>query len=125
MPLGGHPGKQCRHGRRVVVVVAALVAAVVDVVANLRQQKPLGGPLLDWWRQKGSGVLQGRAPVSLPLVRRGGQLRGVRHRRASEALESGRQWVDAQGNPVGRSAPLQNELVELFCKEQQRGHSVR
>lgn len=80
MPLGGRPGEQCCHGRWVVV---ALVTAGVNVVAKRRQHEPL----LDW-RQQGSGVLQGRAPVSLPLVRRRGQLRRVRHRRASEALES-------------------------------------
>lgn len=86
VPLGD-PREQCRHCRRVMVVVTLVTAMVNVVVKWRRQQKPLGGPLLDWWQQ-GSGVVQGRAPVSLPLVWRRRQLRRVRHRRASKALES-------------------------------------
>lgn len=43
-----------------------VVTAVVNVVKWRRRQQPLG-PLGCW--QQGSGVVQGRAPVSLPLVR--------------------------------------------------------
>lgn len=61
-PLG-HPREQCCRRR---VAVMTVVTAVVDVVKRHRQQQPLG-PLGCW--QQGSGVVQGRVPVSLPLVR--------------------------------------------------------
>lgn len=80
------------------MVVTEVIAVVNDVsVKLLWQLQPLGP---QGWQQQGSRVVQGRAPVSLPLVGRRRQLRRMRHRRTSKALESSRKRVDAEWDPV-------------------------
>lgn len=47
------------------MVVTVMIAVVSDAMVKLRQLQPLGPRD---WQQQGSRVVQGRTPVSLPLV---------------------------------------------------------
>lgn len=63
-------------------------------------------PLAGQQEVVGRGVQLQGPPLSLPLVWGRRQLRGVGHRRACEALESCREWVDAQWDPARNCAPF-------------------
>lgn len=71
LPLGD-PREQCRRCRQAVMVVTEVIAVVNDVLVKLLWQLQPLGP--QGWQQQGSRVVQGRAPVSLPLVGRRRQL---------------------------------------------------